>query len=119
MTKDKLDKLIEKAKKGAKEDFLRFVTNIYNIDECVFEHIKNIPIVAPYEEDSIENIETISLSTKTKDELLDIIDEGISNELSDSDISLVPVSKIEDELSVEELDELKNESDKRRYRFKI
>lgn len=45
-----LKELIEKAKQEAKENFLGFVKGIYKIDECVFEHLWNEPVVAIYEE---------------------------------------------------------------------
>lgn len=77
MNREKIDELIEKAKQKSKEDFLRFVTDIYGVDEGVFEHIFEVPIISRY--DAAEFADT-SLSTKTDDELFEIVNEEINGE---------------------------------------
>ena len=77
MDKDKFDKLIERADQESKDDFLRFVTGIYGVDECVFKHIFEIPIISRYDTDEIV---TTSISTKTEDELYRIVNSAINGE---------------------------------------
>ncbi len=108
MNKDKFNELLEKSKQDSKNDFLRFVTGIYNVDECVFDHIWEVPIIAPYEGDALI---TTSLSTKTEDELLDIVDEFIAAELGDEDGCFISLSKMESLFSDEELEEWKKKLD--------
>lgn len=99
---DTFKELIKKSERKSKEDFLKFVTGIYGVDESFFEHIWDVPVIAPYENDSII---TTSLSTKSKDDLLDILDEFVDNELGDSDGCFIDLSKIESEFSDKELEE--------------
>ena len=75
MNKDKFNDLIEIAKQESKEDFLRFVTGIYGVDENVFDHIFEIPVIGRYDADELVNI---SLSSKTEDELYEIVNEAIN-----------------------------------------
>ena len=72
----KFNELIERAKQGSKDDFLRFVTGIYGIDECVFENMWKVPVIASWNGDSLI---TTSLSTKTKDDLLSTLSYIIEN----------------------------------------
>lgn len=108
MDQKKFDKMIEKAKQESKKDFLRFVKGVYNVDESTFEHIWNVPVIPPYKGDDLV---TTSLSTKTEDELLDIIDKCIANELGDSDGCFISLSKMESEFTDEELEEWKRKLD--------
>lgn len=107
MDKDKFDKLIEKAKQDSKEDFLRFVTGIYGVDKCVFDHIWDVPVIAPWDGDTLI---TTALSTKTEDELLEILDEFIADELADEDGCFISLDKLKGEFTEEELEEWQNKS---------
>ncbi len=75
MDQNKFYKLIELAQKKSKEDFLRFATSVYGVDESVFNHIFEIPIIGRYDADEVV---TTGLSTKTEDELYEIIDNTIN-----------------------------------------
>lgn len=108
MDKDKFDKLIERAKQDSKEDFLKFVTGIYGVDECVFDHIWDVPVIKPGEGDALI---TTSLSTKTEDELLDIVNEFIAQQLGDSDGCFISLNKMNSEFTDEELEEWKEKID--------
>lgn len=108
MDKDKFDELIERAKQGSKDDFLRFVTGIYGVDECVFDHMWEIPVIAPWDGDSLV---TMPLSTKTEDEILDIVDEFIANELEDADGCFISLDKMAVEFTDEELEEWQKKLD--------
>lgn len=108
MDKDKFDELIERAKQGSKDDFLKFVTNIYGVDECVFDHMWDVPVISPWDGDTLV---TTSLSTKTKEELLDIVDEFIANELEDADGCFISLDKMAVEFTEEELEEWQKKLD--------
>lgn len=108
MEKEKFDKLIERAKQGSKDDFLRFVTGIYSVDENVFDFLWDIPVIAPYDGDTLV---TTSLSTKTEDELLDIVDEFIASELEDAEGCFISLDKMAVEFTDEELEEWQNKLD--------
>ena len=108
MYKQKFDKLIEIAKQDSKDDFLRFVTGIYGIDKCVFNHIWNVPIIAPFDENTLI---TTSLSTKTEDELLDIVDEFIASELGNADGCFILLNKLAVKFTLEELEEWQEKLD--------
>ncbi len=108
MEKDKFNGLIERAIKGSKDDFLRFVTGIYGVDECVFDHIWDVPVIASWEGDTIV---TTSLSNKTEDEILDIVDKFIAGELEDAEGCFIPLNKMAVEFTVKELEEWKNKLD--------
>ena len=108
MDKDKFDELIERAKQGSKDDFLRFVTGIYGVDECVFDHMWEVPVIAPWDGDSLV---TMPLSTKTEDEILDIVDEFIANELEDADGCFISLDKMAVEFTDEELEEWQKKLD--------
>ena len=108
MDKDKFYELIERAKQGSKDDFLRFVTAVYGVDECVFDHIWDIPVMAPWDGDTLV---TTSLSTKTEDELLDIVDEFIANELEDAEGCFISLDKMAVEFTDEELEEWQKKLD--------
>ena len=108
MDKDKFNELIKSANQESKDDFLRFITGIYGVDECVFDHIWKIPVI------SSENagvLLTKSLFTKTEDELLYRIDKFIDNELGNAEGCFISLSKIENYLTIEELEELKRKID--------
>jgi len=102
MDKDKFNGLIERAKQDSKEDFLKFVTGIYGVDKCVFDHIWEVPVIAPWDGDTLI---TTPLSTKTEDELLDMLDEFIAEELGDEDGCFISLNKMSDEFTDEELEE--------------
>ena len=108
MDKEKFDELIERAKQGSKEDFLKFVTGIYGVDECVFDHMWDVPVIAPWDGDALV---TTPLSTKTEDELLDIVDEFIANQLEDADGCFISLDKMAVEFTDEELEEWKKKLD--------
>lgn len=75
MEEDKFYELVEKASQESKEDFLKFAKGIYGVDENIFEHIFGIPVIGRYDADEIV---TTSLSTKTEDELLEMVNEAIN-----------------------------------------
>ena len=108
MDKDKFDELIERAKQGSKDDFLRFVTNIYGVDECVFDHMWEVPVIASLD---VGSLVTTSLSTKTEDEILDIVDEFIANELEDADACVISLDKMAVEFTDGELEEWQEKLD--------
>ena len=108
MDKEKFDELIERAKQGSKEDFLKFVTGIYGVDECVFDHMWDVPVIAPWDGDALV---TTPLSTKTEGELLDIVDEFIANQLGDADGCFISLYKMAVEFTDEELEEWKKKLD--------
>ena len=108
MDKDKFNEIIERSKQGSKEDFLRFVTGIYGIDEHIFEHIWDVPVIAPSEGDTLV---TTSLSTKTEDELLGIVNKFISEELGQEDGCFISLDKIAVKFTAEELEEWKKKLD--------
>ena len=108
MDKNKFDELIERAKQGSKDDFLRFATGIYGVDESMFNHIWEVPVIAPWEGDTLV---TTALSTKTEDELLDIVDNFIANELGNEDGCFISLDKMAVEFTDEELEEWKKKLD--------
>lgn len=108
MDQEKFNELIEKAKQESKEDFLRFVIGIYGVDKCVFDHLWDVPVIAPWDGDALI---TTSLSTKSKDELLDIVDEFIANELKDADGCFISLAKMAVEFTDEELEEWQKKLD--------
>lgn len=75
MNQDKFDELIEKAKQESKRDFLNFITGVYGLDTSLYEHIFEIPVIGRYDADELV---TTALSTKTEDELFEIINEEIN-----------------------------------------
>ena len=89
-------------KQKSKEDFLRFVTGIYGVDECVFDHIWEIPVIAPWDGNTL--VKT-SLSTKTKDELVKMIDGFIGSELGDEYGCFISLSKMRQKFTKAELNE--------------
>ena len=116
MTKEKIKELIEIAKKKTKEDFIKFLNNVYNIDECVFEHLWGIPIISLYDE---EILNQLVLDEKTKEELFDILNEIVKNELKDNISCVIPIQKITDELNIDELEELNKQKNSINYDFVI
>ena len=97
-----IDELIERAKQESKDDFLRFVTGIYGIDECVFDHIWEVPVIAPWGGDILV---TEPLSTMTEDEILDKIDEFIYEELGEANGCFISTSKMASEFTIDEIEE--------------
>ena len=87
MNQDKFDELIEKAKQESKRDFLNFITGVYGLDTSLYEHIFEIPVIGRYDADELV---TTSLSTKTEDELFEIINEEINKKevWKDNDIAI-------------------------------
>ena len=108
MDEDKFNELIEKAKQDSKEDFLRFVTGIYGVDKCVFDHMWDVPIIAPWDGDTLV---TTSLSTRTEEELLDMVDGFIADELGDAEGCFISLSKMESDFTEEELEEWQKKLD--------
>lgn len=109
MEEDRFYELMEKAKQESKEDFLRFATNVYGVDESLFDHLWEVPVIAPWDGDKFV---TTSLSTKTKEEILEIVDEFIDSELEDADGCFIPLEKMEIEFTDEELEEIKTKLDR-------
>ena len=109
MDKDKFNELIERAKQGSKDDFLRFVTGIYGVDECIFDYMWDVPVIAPWNGDTLV---TTSLSTKTEDELLDMVDEFIANQLGDAEGCFISLDKMALEFTEEELEEWQEKLDR-------
>lgn len=114
MDKEKFDELIERAKQGSKDDFLRFVTGIFNVDECVFDHMWDIPVISSWNGDTLV---FTPLSTKTEDEILDIVDEFIDNELKDEDGCFISLTKMAVEFSDEELEEWQKKLDSGEFKL--
>lgn len=108
MENKKFQELVERAKKDSKNDFIRFVKGIYNVDENAFEHIWKVPIMTPYDGDKLI---TTTLSTRTEDELLEYIDEFIADELGNSEGCLISLSKMEEEFTDAEIEEWKKKEE--------
>ncbi len=102
MDREKLNKLIEKAKQQSKDDFLRFVTGIYGVDESIFDHIWKVPVISSTDKDIL--VKT-SLSTKTEEELLDIVDKFINEELGNTDACFILLNKMKSCFTEQELKE--------------
>ena len=77
MDEDKFNKMIEEAKKESKEDFLKFVNSVYGVDESIFDHIFEVPVIGRYDTDIIV---TTPLKSKTEDELFEIVNEAINGD---------------------------------------
>lgn len=90
------EELIEKAKQLSKEKFLTFTENIYGIDREVWDHLWEVPVVPTYEYDDIFPTE---LSTISRDEVLDILDECIAGEIGDEEAVFIPFENIISSLS--------------------
>ena len=108
MENKKFQELVEMAKEDSKNDFIRFVKGIYNVDESAFEHIWKVPIMTPYDGDKLI---TTTLSTRTEDELLEYIDEFIADELGNSEGCLISLSKMEEEFTDAEIEEWKKKEE--------
>ena len=108
MAKDKFDELIERAKQDSKDDFLRFVKDIYGVDESIFDNIWEVPVIASWEGDTLVNT---PLSTKTEEELIDIVDEFIANQLGKANACFISLDKLAVEFTVEELEEWQKKID--------
>lgn len=104
---DKFEELIEKAKKDSKDSFLRFAKGIYDVDESFFDHIFEVPVLGRYDSDELA---TTSLSTKTEDELYEIINQEINrDDMWESDDVAIYVNLDEiDDLSESEKSEWYN-----------
>lgn len=93
---DKFEKIIEKAKQDSKDSFLRFATGIYGIDESFFDHLFEVPVLGRYDSDELA---TTSLSTKSEDELYEIVDQAINRDdmWKDGDVAkYVTLDEIDD-----------------------
>ena len=102
MDREKLNKLIEKAKQESKDDFLKFITDIYDVNKSIFNHIWKVPVISPFDRDIL--VKT-SLSTKTKEELLDIVDNFINNELGNAEGCFISLNKMQSYFTEQELKE--------------
>lgn len=102
---NRFEELIEKAKEDSKQDFIRFVKGIYNVEDYVFEHLWKVPVIAPYEADTI--IES-TLTTKSEDDIIEILDESINEELGASDGCFIYLDKLAVNFEIEEIEEWKN-----------
>lgn len=99
MDKDKFDELIERANQGSKDDFLRFVTGIYGVDECIFDHVWEVPVIASYAGDTLI---TMQFPYKTGNELLGIIDDCIDDELGNEEGCFISLDKMQDRFYTDE-----------------
>ena len=108
MDSKEINEIIEIAKQESKEDFLRFVKGIYDVDENMFDHIWKVPVI---EKNNGKSIIETELSTKTKDELSDIIEGVIKHELGKSDGCLISFSRFESEFTKEEINEWREKVD--------
>ena len=92
VTMDKMaEELIEQAKQMSKEKFLTFAENMYGIDRETWEHLWKVPVVATYEDEEIFPAELSSIS---RDDLLDVLDECIGEEIGESEAVFVPYENI-------------------------
>lgn len=106
-------KLIEQAKELSKEKFIAFAKGIFDVDAEVWEHLWKVPIFSNYE---AENIIATTLSTKTREEILEILNDYIEYEIGESEAVFIPFYKFASEFSNEEIKEYKeNETVKEKY----
>jgi len=99
---DRLKELIENAKSDSKKEFIKFTTEVYGVDECVFEHICDIPIFGVFGE-TAEFI--TSLSTRRNGELLNIIEEYIKGTMGNDNSCFIYLNEINNILAQEEIEE--------------
>ena len=99
MDKNKFDELIERANKGSKDDILKFVTGVYDVDEDLYDYMWKVPVIASYNGDTLI---TTPLAYKAEDELLDIIDEFIDYELGEDDGCFISLDKMQDRFYTDE-----------------
>lgn len=103
---DRFKELVEKAKLDSKKEFLKFVTGVYRVDKCVFEHIWDIPVIGLYEE-TTEFI--MPLSSKNKDELLDVLEEYIKEKIGNNNSCFIYLNEMENVFTQEEIEEWQKE----------
>lgn len=113
---DRFRELVKKAKLDSKKEFIKFATGVYGVDECIFEHILDIPVIGLYEEIS-EFI--IPLSTKSKDELLDILEEYIKEKIGNNNSCFIYLNEMEIVFTQEEIEEWQKElySDEAKHNY--
>lgn len=99
---DIFKELIENAKLDSKKEFLKFTTEVYGVDKCVFEHISDIPIFGLYGE-TTEFFRT--LSNRRNGELLKIIEEYIKEKISNDTSCFIYLHEINNVLKQEEIEE--------------
>lgn len=97
-------KLIEKAKELSKEKFIAFAKGIFDTDAEVWEHLWKVPIFSNCE---VENIIATTLSTKSKEEISEILEYCIQDEIGESEAVFIPFYKFSSEFSEEEIKEYK------------
>lgn len=102
MDNKRFKELVEIAKQESKNDFIRFVKGIYNVNEIIFDYMWKVPVMASYDGDKL--IKT-TLSTKTEDELLDYIDDFIAGELGNAEGCFISLSKMGADFTDEEKEE--------------
>lgn len=101
MNDKELEIMIEKAKENSKQNFLRFVKGIYNVDESVFEHLWEVPVIDKFQGDTL--IRPLE-DEEEYDELLDKIDEFFDEEIGNKEACFIYVDKMEGFLTEEEED---------------
>lgn len=101
----KKEELIKEAKEMSKSNFLAFAKGIYAVDENIFEHLWNVPIISSLEDDVI--IKT-TLSTKNEDDILAILDDVIDDEMGESEACFIPFDKLTIEFEDDEINEYKS-----------
>ena len=102
---ENFEELIDRSKELSKKKFLTFAKGIYDVDETVFEHLWDIPIIPSYKGDSLI---TTTLSTKDEDDILDILDEVIESKLGESEAVFIPFDALEFEFEDDEKEEYKS-----------
>lgn len=102
---ENFEELIDKSKELSKKKFLAFAKGIYDVDETVFEHLWDVPVIPSYKGDSLI---TTTLSTKDEDDILDILDEVIESKLGKSEAVFIPFDALEFEFEDDEKEEYKS-----------
>ena len=99
---ENFEELIDRSKELSKKKFLAFAKGLFDVDETVFEHLWDVPIIPSYKGDSI--IST-TLSTKDEDDILDILDKVIESALGNSKAAFVSFNSFAEEFEVDEIAE--------------
>ena len=109
---DKFDELMKKSIIDSKNKFLEFVKGIYNIDECVFGHLINMPIISEYD----ENLNIVPSTLKSEEEIVEIFDGAIKKELGEKEICSINIENdVFEEFEYETIEELEQKIEKGEY----
>lgn len=87
---NRIKELIEKAKLDSKKEFIKFTTEIYKINECVFEHIWDMPVVGLHD----DNREFLISLSRNNDELLNKIEEYIKVKIGNNNSCFIYLNEI-------------------------